>query len=96
MTRLNFGAVSRFEKQLKITIPENLDYDGLFDDVFLKYQVKASLEKIRTTNMGTLFELTYDVVFPSGKVPKQFVDELRTRNGNLNIIIGDFNERETL
>lgn len=96
LTKIDFGAASKFEKQLKITIPENIDYNGLFDDVFAKYKIKVRLEKIRTTNMGTLFELTYDAVFPSGKIPKEFVDELRTRNGNLNIVIGEFNEKETL
>lgn len=96
LTAINFGAPSKFEKHMKITIPENFDYNGLFDDVFEKYNVKANLEKVRTTNMGTLFELTYEAVFPDGNVPKEFMDELRARNGNLNIVIGDFNDRESL
>lgn len=96
LTKIDFGAASKFEKQLKITIPENIDYNEAFDDVFERYKIKARLEKIRTTNMGTLLELTYDAVFPSGIVPKEFVDELRTRNGNLNIVIGEFNEKEML
>lgn len=96
LTKLNFGAVSRLEKQLKITIPENIDYSGLFEDIFKQYKVTAKLEKIRTTNMGTLFELTYAVVFPSEEVPKQFMDELRTRNGNLTVVIENLNEKETL
>lgn len=96
LTMINFGATSKFEKHLKITIPENFDYDGLFDDVFEKYKIRADLEKIRTTNMGTLIELSYTAVFSSGKVPKEFLDDLRTRNGNLNIVIGDFADREIL
>lgn len=96
LTTINFGASSKFEKQMKITIPENFDYEGLFDDVFDKYNVSAELEKIRTTNMGTLFELTYHLVFPEAKIPKDFIDELRVRNGNLNIVIGVFVDKEVL
>ena len=96
LTAINFGAASKYEKQLKITIPESFNYEGLFDDVFEKFGVKAELQKIRTTNMGTLFELTYNAVFPTGSVPKEFIDELRTRNGNLNIIVGDHADREIL
>ena len=96
LTAINFGAGSKNEKSLKITIPESFNYDGLFDEVFEKFGVRASLRKIKTTNMGTLFELTYDAVFPSGGIPKEFIDELRTRNGNLNIVMGDFTDREIL
>lgn len=96
LTAVDFGAGSKYEKCLKITIPESFDYEGLFDEVFNRYEVRSRLEKIRTTNMGTLFELTYDVVFPDNKIPKEFLDELRTRNGNLNIVVGDFTEKETL
>lgn len=96
LTMIGFGATSKVEKHLKITIPENFDYDGLFDDVFEKYKIRADLEKIRTTNMGTLIELSYTAIFSSGKVPKEFLDDLRTRNGNLNIVIGDFTDREIL
>ena len=96
LTAVNFGAGSKNEKTLKITIPESFNYDGLFDEVFEKFGVRANLRKIKTTNMGTLFELTYDAVFPEGGIPKEFIDELRTRNGNLNIVVGDFTDREVL
>jgi len=96
LTKIDFGAVSRAEKQLKITIPENFNYEGLFDDIFQKYKVDVRLERVRTTNMGTLYELTYHAQFADAQVPKAFIDELRTRNGNLNIVIGDFSEREML
>lgn len=96
LTVVNFGGSSRIEKQLKITIPENFDYNELFDDVFEKYTVKTEMEQIRTTNMGTLFELTYRVVLPEKKIPKEFLDELRARNGNLNITLNDFSHLETL
>lgn len=96
LTAVNFGAAPKHEKSLKITIPESFNYEGLFDDVFEKFGVKADLRKIRTTNMGTLFELTYTAVFPEGNVSKEFIDELRTRNGNLNILISDFTDKEIL
>ena len=96
LTAIDFGAPSKHEKSLKITIPESFDYTGLFDEVFEKFGVKVSLRKIRTTNMGTLFELTYDAVFPDGNIPKEFIDEIRTRNGNLNIVISDFTDKEVL
>lgn len=96
LTSVNFGAVSKSQKRLKITIPESFDYDGLFDEVFEKFSVKAYLEKVRTTDMGTLFELTYDVSLPGRQMPKAFLDELRTRNGNLTITLEDFSDRENL
>lgn len=96
LTTINFGATSQYEKLLKITIPENFNYEGLFDEVFEKYTDKAHLTRIRTTNMGTLFELTYDVVVKDKQISKEFMDELRTRNGNLNIVIGDFSDKEML
>lgn len=96
LTAMNFGTVTLHEKHLKITIPENFDYEGLFDDVFEKYTEKAQMTKIRTTDMGTLFELSYDVILKDKHVSKDFIDELRTRNGNLNIVIGDFPDKEML
>jgi hypothetical protein len=79
------GEGTRF---LKIKIPENLDYEGLFDDIFAKYTTNIELEKVTTTNMGSLFELTYIVTLKSSHLPKAFIDELRCRNGNLNIMLG--------
>ena len=72
----------------KITIPENLDYDGLFDDLFEIYTRSARLERVRTTNMGTLYELDYRVVLKGDQVPKAFLDALRCRNGNLEVRCG--------
>lgn len=96
LTKFDFGAKKTSERTLKITIPENLDYDGLFDDIFEKYAKEFSLEKIKTSNMGTLYDLTYRVVFKTTQVPKSFLDELRCRNGNLNIICGKEISSETL
>jgi hypothetical protein len=87
LTRIRFGENSSDVRVLRITIPENLDYDGRFDDVFTKYTVETELNKVKTTNMGSLFELTYLIRLKSDSVPKAFMDELRCRNGNLNILI---------
>jgi len=87
LTRTRFGQGKTDIRVLRITIPENLDYDGLFDEVFGKYASNAELEKVRTTNMGSLYELTYNVQLKSASIPKEFIDELRCRNGNLNILI---------
>ena len=77
-------------------MPENLDYDGLFDDLFRTYTFSAELERVKTTNMGTLYELSYKVVLRDPQKSKAFLDELRTRNGNLNIFCGRPVNREAL
>ncbi len=75
-------------RRLKIKIPENLDYEGLFDNIFAKYTTRITLEKVASTDMGSLFELTYSVrLKPSLNNPKAFIDELRCCNGNLNITL---------
>lgn len=74
-------------KVLKITIPEDLDYTTVFDEVFEKYLSKFELEKSRTTDMGSLFDLNYRVVLKSGTNEKEFIDAIRERNGNLRVIL---------
>ena len=83
-----FGERNQGEKQLKITIPENLDYMGIFDDLFEKYTKGYQLTQVRTTNMGSLFELTYTINLKSEQEEKQFIDDIRCRNGNLKIVCG--------
>lgn len=73
-------------KQLRILIPEDMNYSGAFDDLFKEYTKGAKLQKVKTTNMGTLFELTYDVQMRADADEKKFLDEIRCRNGNLKII----------
>lgn len=73
-------------KQLRILIPEDMNYSGAFDDLFKEYTKGARLQKVKTTNMGTLFELTYDVQMKADADEKKFLDEIRCRNGNLKII----------
>lgn len=84
---MNFGAKKTSQKILKIVIPEDLDYEGVFDDVFLKYTKGTQLKKVRTTDLGTLFELIYIVTMDNKTNQKEFIDNLRCRNGNLNIIL---------
>ena len=96
LTALGFGARAEEERELKITIPENLDYDGLFDDLLQKYTRSAELERVKSSSMGTLYELSYKVVLRDAHATKAFLDELRTRNGNLNIVCGKPVTREAL
>lgn len=72
-------------KKLKIVIPENLDYTDLFDDIMKKYTSRCVLDKVKSTNMGSLFELNYTIVLKNGMNEKAFLDEIRCRNGNLTI-----------
>lgn len=72
-------------KTLQIWIPENLDYEGVFDEVMEAFTVRSELKSVKTTNMGSLFKLTYDVTMKEGISEKEFMDKLRCRNGNLEI-----------
>ena len=95
LTALHFGQKGG-ERILKITIPENLDYEGLFEDLFAQYTTAHTLVKVKTSNMGTLYELEYRITLPEGQIPKAFLDALRCRNGNLNIVCGRETARESL
>jgi hypothetical protein len=83
-----YGEKGGGTKELKITIPESLDYSGIFDDLFLKYAKKVELVAVKTTNMGSLYELRYHVNLRDKTQEKAFIDDLRCRNGNLNISCG--------
>ena len=78
-------------KELKVTIPENLDYSGIFDDIFLKYTRKSQLVRVKTVNMGSLYEICYVVELKGKDVEKTMLDEIRCRNGNLTVICGRMN-----
>ena len=88
LTAARFGAAPEDERELRITIPENLDYEGIFDDLFEKYTKSAELERVKTTVMGSLYEISYKIELLDPHTTKDFLDELRTRNGNLNIVCG--------
>lgn len=82
----SFGEFSRTERDLKITIPENLNYSEVFDDLFEEYTAYHSLKRVRTTNMGSLYQLYFKVKLKDISLEKEFIDKIRCRNGNLDII----------
>ncbi|MBQ8881305.1 MAG: DUF4956 domain-containing protein [Oscillospiraceae bacterium] len=86
---LDFGAkknAGRY-KTFRITIPEDLDYTGVFEEVFLEYTSDCQLTGVKTTNMGSMFRLTYDVTLRDPSREKELIDKLRCRNGNLEITV---------
>ena len=97
LCRSPFGEPSEKDKHLKITIPEDLDYTGIFDDLFQKYASRVRLDRVKTTNMGSMYELTYDIRMKDPAREKNLIDEIRCRNGNLTIVCGRAQEnREEL
>lgn len=86
LTDLNSDAKGM--KTLKITVPENLDYEGKFDDIFKRYLKSYTYEEVRTTNMGSLYRITLSVLLKDNVSTKDFIDDLRTGNGNLDISLG--------
>ncbi len=86
LTITKFGEAGDKERALRITIPESLNYTEVFDDIFEKYTDKCELLKVRTTNMGSLFRLQYRLTLKDPSKEKELLDELRIRNGNLDII----------
>lgn len=87
LTMTKLGDSKLTERTLTITIPEDLDYTGVFDDLFEKYTATCALNRVKTTNMGSLFKLTYDIDLKPNVVEKDMIDDLRCRNGNLEIIM---------
>lgn len=86
LTKTSFGEQKQGVKELKVTIPETLDYTEVFDDLFTKYTTEASLESVKTTNLGSMFELRYNINLKDEKQEKALIDEMRCRNGNLTIM----------
>lgn len=83
-----FGEQKNTQKNLKITIPESLDYSEIFNDLFEKYTAKWDLIEVKTSNMGSLYRLDYCVMLKDIAKEKEFIDALRCRNGNLEISCG--------
>lgn len=86
LSKTSFGEQDAAERGLRITIPEDLDYTEIFDDIFQHFTKKAVLERVKTTNLGSMYELRYNIVFKDPSKEKEFIDEIRCRNGNLNIV----------
>ena len=91
--KTSFGERKYNEKDLRITIAEDLDYTDIFEDIFAEYTSKSSLEQVKTTNLGSMYELKYHITLKDAKKEKEMIDQLRCRNGNLTIICG---KRSTL
>ena len=88
LLKVGYGGNSLLKRELRITVPEGLDYDGAFDDILKKYTSSCELIRVKTTNMGSLFRLYYSVTLKDAKKEREMIDELRVRNGNLEIVCG--------
>ncbi len=85
---LHYGEKTRV-KGLRVTIPEDLEYEGVFDDLFREYTEKAELYHVKTTNLGSLFELQYRIIMKDDTRQKALIDGIRCRNGNLGVALGN-------
>lgn len=86
--KTSFGDTKNTEKDLRITIAENLDYTEIFEDIFQKYTSKCSLRQVKTTNLGSMYELDYHITLKDIRQEKEMIDAIRCRNGNLTIVCG--------
>lgn len=88
---LDFGVKKRRQvyRTLTITIPEDLHYGDVFDDIFARYTRSHELVRVKTHNMGSMFRLTYQITLRDGALEKELIDQLRCRNGNLEISISN-------
>lgn len=87
---IGLGKIKIEMKMLKIVIPEDLNYTEVFNDIFAQYIKTITLQRVKTTNLGALYELSYLVTLKKDVSEKNFLDELRTRNGNLSIMISTY------
>lgn len=98
MNITGFARTDESEKDLRVTIPENLDYSDIFDDLFEEYTTFNKLMGVKTTNMGSMYEINYKIKLVDPRDEKKFLDEIRMRNGNLTVVCGrcDLNAIEEL
>ena len=96
LEKCNFGYSRLAQRILKITVPEDLDYDELFDDLLKQYTLRWELIRVRTTNMGTLYELSYEVLMKKESQTREFIDALRCRNGNLSISLSHAVDKDAM
>lgn len=87
LTKLNFGKPNSSPMRLRIVLPEDMDYQGAFDQIFAVYTTDCRLTKVKTTEFGSLFEITYDLTLKNMDDSKSFIDKLRCKNGNLNVVL---------
>jgi len=84
---LDFGGNRGRNKLLRITVPENLNYEGLFDDILEKHLEEFTLMRVQSTELGTMFELVYSIVNKMDSSEKDMLDDIRSRNGNLKVML---------
>ena len=94
-SRLSADGKKSTRKILKITIPENLNYSDVFDEFLEKYTKSYKLKQVKTSNMGSLYKLSYEIVLTDPSIEKEFIDQLRTRNGNLEISLAEYQMQNT-
>lgn len=87
LNQIKFGARKDALKTLKVTIPENLGYEEAFDEVFRMHNIGYELKKVKTTELGSLYEVVYSIKMGPSTNQKAFLDDIRTRNGNLDITL---------
>lgn len=85
LAKFNFGETKAEERKLKVVVPENLNYTEIFDDIFEKYTNRNTIIKSKTINLGSLYEITYEIELKDKNKEKEMIDEIRCRNGNLTI-----------
>lgn len=88
LEKSRFGEWKQEQKDLRITIAEHLDYTEIFDDIFRKYTSKCCLERVKTTNLGSMYELDYHITLKDHGKEKEMLDAIRCRNGNLTVVCG--------
>lgn len=88
-SRIGFGEEKdNLQKTLSVTLPESLEYSDIFDDLFAEYTSEAKMTRVKTTNLGSLNRLTYDVTLRKPGTEKALIDAIRCRNGNLEVSLG--------
>lgn len=92
---VGFGSPNMKQRELRITVPESLDYTDTFNDIFRRYLSSCELEKVKTTNMGSLYKLYYRITLRDPKKEKEMIDAIRVRNGNLEIVCGMIDTSKT-
>ena len=88
-TKSPVGDKNKLDRTLKITVPEDLDYTDMFNDIFSEFTTGFSLTTVKTTGMGSLFKLNFDLTLKDEKNEKAFIDRLRCRNGNLEVMLSN-------
>ena len=88
LMKSSYAGKGNGERSLRVTIPENLDYTEIFDDIFIKYTTGSRLERVKTVGLGSMYELSYMITMKNEKDQKAMLDEIRARNGNLSVVYG--------